>query len=96
MQRSRGLFSGRSRHLARHNRPSKMTISEQIKRFESGDKVVVVPKGNFRDIPHPRYRGRIGRVLGRQGDAYIVEIGVSKSVRKKLVVPEAYLERAKQ
>jgi len=94
MERSHGLFSGRSRRLARHHRPSKLGLSKLIKQFSIGDKVVIVPKGNFRDIPHPRYRGRIGTVVGKRGDAYEVELWISKSTKRMLVVPQRHLEKA--
>ncbi|MEM0074515.1 MAG: hypothetical protein QXR85_00800 [Candidatus Micrarchaeaceae archaeon] len=93
MERSQGLFSGRSRHLSRHHMPSKLGISEIVKQFNIGDKVAIVPKSNFRDIPHPRYRGKIGTVIGKRGSAYEVEINVSKTTRRMLVVPQRHLEK---
>ncbi|MGC8671607.1 MAG: 50S ribosomal protein L21e [Candidatus Micrarchaeia archaeon] len=93
MERSQGLFSGRTRHLARHHAPSKLSINDMVKQFSIGDKVAIVPKGNFRDIPHPRYRGRIGTIKGRRGDAYEVEINVSKTSKRLLIVPQKHLEK---
>ncbi|MEM3781851.1 MAG: hypothetical protein QXT43_02735 [Candidatus Micrarchaeaceae archaeon] len=93
MERSQGLFSGRTRHLSRHHAPSKLGISAIIKQFSIGDKVAIVPKGNFRDIPHPRYRGRIGTVIGKRGSAYEVEVRVSKTAKRILVVPQKHLEK---
>ncbi|MCL5428078.1 MAG: hypothetical protein M1321_02755 [Candidatus Marsarchaeota archaeon] len=92
-QRSHGLFSGRTRNLARHNAPSSLGISRRIKRFEKGDRVVVIPKGNFRNIPHPRYRGRIATVVEKRGDSYVVEMMVSKSMKRTLVVPQMHLNK---
>ncbi len=93
-QRSNGLFSGRTRHLARHHLPSKLSIRSLIKRFKVGDRVAIVPKGNFRDIPHPRYRGRIGEVIEARGSAYVVKIKVSSSTIRKIIVPQRHLEKA--
>ena len=73
--------------------PSRMGISKRIKRLEIGSKVVIMPKGNFRNIPHPRYKGRVGTVLERRGDAYVIEIYVSKSTKRTLIVPQLHLER---
>ncbi len=92
-QRSHGLFSGRTRNLARHNMPSRLGISKKIKHFENGDSVVIMPKGNFRNIPHPRYRGRIATVVEKRGDSYVVEIMVSKSMKRTLIVPQIHLNR---
>ncbi|MGC9037192.1 MAG: 50S ribosomal protein L21e [Candidatus Micrarchaeia archaeon] len=92
MERSHGLFSGRTRHLARHHKPSKLGLTKLVKSFEIGDKVAIVPKGNFRNIPHPRYRGKVGVIKGKRGDAYEVEIWVSKTTRRLLIVPQEHLE----
>ncbi|MDE1871249.1 MAG: 50S ribosomal protein L21e [Candidatus Micrarchaeota archaeon] len=91
-RRSQGLFSGRTRHLARHHKPSRLSISETIKSFKEGDKVAIVPKGNFKNIPHPRYRGKIGKVIERRGNGYVVELNVFRA-KRKLVVPALHLKK---
>ena len=73
--------------------PSKLGISKRIKNLEIGSKVVILPKGNFRNIPHPRYRGRVATVVARRGDSYVVEMMVSKSMKRTLVVPQIHLDR---
>ena len=92
-KRSAGLFSGRTRHLARHHKPSNVRARDIIKDLEIGTKVAIVPKGNFRNIPHPRYRGKIGTIIEKRGTAYVVEIRVMAATRK-LVVPAVHLEKA--
>ena len=91
-ERSHGLFVGRTRHLARHHKPSRLSISSRLKSFKPGDKVVIVPKGNFKDIPHPRYRGRVATVMERRGNAYVVKLNVPKSTSRTLVVNQVHLE----
>ena len=93
-ERSHGLFSGRARHLARHHKPGKLTISDLMKHFSAGDRVAISPKGIFGDIPHPRYRGRVGTVTGKRGGAYVVEFMVSGKTRRTLVVNQRHLEKA--
>ena len=87
--RSNGLFSGRTRYLAKRHKPSQLSITDRIKEVAVGSKVVILPKGNTKDIPHPRYRGRIGEVIEKRGGAYVVEIRVSKSTVRKIIVPKA-------
>jgi large subunit ribosomal protein L21e len=94
MKRSAGLFIGRTRHLARHHRPSSLSVSATIKSFNIGDNVVIVPKGCFKNIPHPRYRGKVGKVIEKRGAAYVVKVNVFNTTRK-LVVPVIHLERAR-
>jgi large subunit ribosomal protein L21e len=93
-ERSHGLFQGRTRHLARHHAPGKLGISKLIKEFKVGDKVAIVPKGNFKDIPHPRYRGRIGVVTEKRGGAYVVELRLTKQTKRMLVINQRHLEKA--
>ncbi len=92
-ERSKGLFSGMTRHLARHHKPSKLRIRDLIKSFDVGEKVAVVPKGSFRDIPHPRYRGKIGVVKEKRGNAYVVEVN-SMSAKRLIIVNNRHLEHA--
>jgi large subunit ribosomal protein L21e len=92
-KRSHGLFSGRTRHLARHHKPNRLTISKLMKNFDVGDKVAIVPKGNFKEIPHPRYRGRVGTVMERRGNAYVVELKLSNKIKRTLIVNQKHLER---
>ncbi len=91
-KRSQGLFSGRTRHLARHHKPSELSVKERIKSFAEGDTVAIVPKGNQKNIPHPRYRGKVGKVLERRGSAYVVELKIMNS-RKRLTVPALHLNK---
>jgi len=91
-RRSQGLFSGRTRHLARHHKPSEMSVRETIKSFKSGDTVAIVPKGSQKNIPHPRYKGKVGKVIERRGSAYVVELNVFRA-KKRLVVPVLHLKK---
>ena len=93
-QRSHGLFVGRTRQLARHHRLSRMGITTLIKNFQIGDRALILPKGNMKNIPHPRYKGRVGTVIEKRGDAYVVLVSTSKSKSVKIIVPQAHLEKA--
>ncbi len=91
--RSRGLFSRHSRNLARHNMPHKISVREIIKEFKPGDKVAIVPKANMKNIPHPRYKGKIASVIEKRGSAYVVELKVFNAT-KRLIVPGLHLKKA--
>jgi large subunit ribosomal protein L21e len=93
-QRSHGLFVGRTRQLARHHKPSRLSITNLIKNFNLNDRVIIIQKGNMPNIPHPRYKGRVGTVIEKRGDAYVVEIATSKSKSVKIIVPQVHLEKA--
>ncbi len=91
-KRSAGLFSGRTRNLARHHKPSAQSVRSYVKDFEIGDKVAIVPKGSVRNIPHPRYKGRIGVIKEKRGNAYVVEVTIMKA-KRTLIVPAIHLDK---
>jgi large subunit ribosomal protein L21e len=91
-KKSAGLFSGRTRHLARHHKPSQLSVGTYIKEFNVGEKAAIVQKGNRSNIPHPRYRGKIGTVVERRGSAYVVEVRTFNAIRK-LTVPVEHMEK---
>ncbi|MDE1810503.1 MAG: hypothetical protein KGH66_00460 [Candidatus Micrarchaeota archaeon] len=91
-KRSQGLFVGKTRHLSRHHRPAALGINEIINDIKVGESVAIVPKGNFSNIPHPRYRGRIVKVVEKRGSAYVVELKMINA-RKTLIVPGIHLQR---
>ncbi len=91
-KRSNGLLSGRTRHLARHHRPSSLSIRTKLKKLEVGEDVAIVPKGNFGNIPHPRYRGKVGKITEVRGNAYVVNIRIDKA-HKKIIVPQMHIEK---
>lgn len=94
MSSSKGLFSRRTRKLSRHMKPSQMGITKMIKSFENGTRVIIKPTGTFKNIPHPRYRGKTATVVEKRGDAYVVEMNVSKSTKRRLIVPQMHLVKA--
>ena len=64
-----------------------------VEEYDDGDRVHLaidpsVPKGQF----HPRFNGRTGTVVGKQGRAYKVEIK-DGSVVKTLIAAPAHLRR---
>ncbi len=91
-KRSLGLIGSRSRNLSRHHKPSDLAVKDFIKQFNIGDKVAIIPKGNVKDAPHPRYKGKIGTVTGKRGQAYIVKVR-DFNAEKVLIVPNRHLEK---
>lgn len=83
MKRSRGLLSGGTRKLRKKKRT---TISEIVKEFKIGDKVVIETKVGP-GMPHPRYKGRYGVIVGARGKAYVVEVTDGSSKKKLIASP---------
>ena len=83
----------RSKLRKRPRDSGKVTISRLLQEFKTGDKVSLslepaVQKG----MPHPRYFGRIGKIVKKQGAAYIVEIKDGNKI-KRLIASAVHLKK---
>lgn len=87
-EKSRGSQHG-ARNKLSSNAREKLTVNEQIKEFEEGEKVRIHINATVTDgRPHQRFHGRTVEVVGKQGEAYKVEFmdgGVSKNLFLKPV-----------
>ena len=90
MRRSLGKMSKRSRALGHAQR--KLTVPGLMGSFKVGDVVAVDSQSQYSGMPHPRYRGRTGTVVGKRGDSYLVRITDGNAV-KELAISPVHLER---
>ena len=67
--------------------PPKPTITDLLRKFEVGDKVHVVIRSSGR-FQHPRFHGKTGTVLAKQGRTYVVEIHDGSLAKKLFLAPE--------
>lgn len=72
---------------------NKLTVNQLVKPFKEGDNVVIDLKVRYTGMPHPRYRGRHGTVVGTRGKAYLVKIRDGR-MEKELVIPGVHLQQA--
>lgn len=57
--------------------------------YNVGDKVCIVPNPAIcSGLPHRRYYGRVGTVVGRRGKAYIVEVFLGNKRKELFIAPE--------
>jgi large subunit ribosomal protein L21e len=70
-----------------------LTVATSLKGFEIGTKVQIVPYVKLEDFPHPKYAGRVGRVMGKQGNAFVVEL-MDGNMRKYLITSSVHLKAA--
>jgi large subunit ribosomal protein L21e len=88
MKGSKG-FRRRTRSLRIKPRErGKLKISRYLQRFNEGETVSISIDPSYQAIPHPRFKGRSGRVTGKQGRCYFVEIMDGKKKKEVLVAPE--------
>jgi len=92
VRRSLGKLSKRTRLLKRSARRP-LTIKRKLSRLKVGDKVHLTPISTP-SMPHPRYRGRTGSVIGLRGRAYVVEI-TDYNATKRLIIEGVHLTKVK-
>lgn len=73
-------------------RRTRLGTTKLLQKFDIGDKVCIDLQSGYTGMPHPRYRGRSGTVIGRQGEAYVVEIK-DMNARKKLIITGVHLKK---
>ena len=88
MKRSLGKMSKRTRLLGAAKR--RLTPTVLVKKYKIGDMVILDHQSKYEGMPHPRYRGRVGRIIAQRGRAYEIEIK-DGNCTKMLVVPPVHL-----
>ena len=59
-----------------------------MREFNIQDRVSISIDPSYQNIPHPRYQGRCGPIVGKQGRSYFVAIKDGRVDKKILVNPE--------
>jgi len=69
----------------------KIPVTKYLQNFNTGDVVVVKHEPAIHDgMPHPRFKGITGKILGKQGTAYQVQVKDGDSY-KTLIVAAVHL-----
>jgi large subunit ribosomal protein L21e len=66
----------------------KISIRLRLQKFEENDKVSINIDPKYQKIPHPRFHGLTGKVIGSQGRAYCIAIRDGNKKKTILVTPE--------
>ena len=76
-------------HKTRHKLRAKeqVTVNKILSKFELGDKVCINIQPAIHNFPHPKFQGRIGNIVGKRGDSFIVEVSDLSSKKKVIVSP---------
>ena len=92
MKRSSGKFSKRTRCLRKRAGEKSIPMRRLLSSFDIGDKVCISLAPSQEGLPHPRYRGRHGVIVGMRGKSYVIDVKVGNSY-KRLIVPGMHLAR---
>ncbi len=93
VKRSNGKMNGYSRLMGRNKR--KLTIADYIKEFEENEVVLIDIQPKMDSMPPLRYKNKSGKIIGKQGKVYKVQIKDGKKTKVLLVSP-IHLKRLKK
>lgn len=91
MKGSHGKMSGTRRKLKKGEK-EKITPTRYLKHFDEGDMIQIkIDSSSHRGMPHPRFQGRVGEVIGKKGKSYRLKVK-DKNKEKELVVSPEHLK----
>lgn len=89
VKRSKGFLSKTTKMLKKDR---KLTIREFMKKLNIGDKVTISIKPIYSGMPHRRYNGISGEIIGKRGNSYLVKIK-NGDAEKTLIINPIHLEK---
>ncbi|MDI6798674.1 MAG: 50S ribosomal protein L21e [Candidatus Aenigmarchaeota archaeon] len=64
-------------------------ITKFLQEFERDQRVVILQEpSSQKGMPHPRFKGKIGKIIDKRGKSYIVEIVDGNKVKRIISRPE--------
>ena len=85
---SRGLRTGTRRKL-RKDQGSKFTVTPYLRKFSRDQKVTVkMDPSSHKGMPHSRFKGAAGKIVGTRGDSYLVEVNLGNKKKTIISTPE--------
>lgn len=93
MPKRMGSFRKKTRHkLAKYER-GKISIKKYLQKLNLGDKVCLKAEPAIQHgMYNPRFHGKFGTVVGKQGDCYIIQL-MDKHKEKSFIVHPVHLEK---
>ena len=90
MRKSRGYRAGTRRLLKKKPRErGKTTISKLLYEYQPGWRVVIrIDSSIQKGMPHKRYHGKVGTIIGKRGRSYIVSVAQGGAIKNIIVRPE--------
>ncbi|MCX6675884.1 MAG: 50S ribosomal protein L21e [Methanothrix sp.] len=64
-------------------------VVRAIQEFEPGSKVhVIIDPSKHKGMPHPRFHGKTGEVIGKRGRAFVLRITDGDATKTVITLPE--------
>jgi len=88
VKKSRG-FRAKTRFKIRQKVAYRPPITKFLQEFNKNQAVVILQEpSSQRGMPHPRFKGQMGKVIGRRGKSYIIQIVDGNKAKKLISAPE--------
>jgi len=90
MKKSKGYRSKTRRLLSKKPREKgKSRLSKLLHEYREGNSVVVkIDPSVQKGMPHRRYHGKIGIIVGKRGRGYVVNVNQGDAAKEIIVRPE--------
>jgi len=91
MVKSTKGIRNRTRHILRKKPRQRglSPITHHFQKFETGDlAAIVIDPSVHRGMPHRRFHGLTGRIIGRRGVAYLVDLKVGNKHKTIISYPD--------
>jgi len=88
VKKSRGFRQSTRKKLGQ--KPSyRPAITKFLQEFNEGQGVVIsLEPSSHKGMPFPRFKGKVGKVVGKRGNSYIVELFDGNKMKKVISRPE--------
>ena len=64
-------------------------VVRAIQEFKEGDKDhVLIDSSKHKGMPHPKFHGRTGEVVGKRGRAFVLKVTDGNSSKTVIAIPE--------
>jgi large subunit ribosomal protein L21e len=90
LRKSKG-YRAKTRRLLRKSprERGKMRLSKLLHGYQPGNSVVIkIDSSVQKGMPHRRYHGKVGTVIGMRGKSYVVSVTQGDAVKEIIVRPE--------
>jgi large subunit ribosomal protein L21e len=90
LRKSKGYRAGTRQLLKKKPRErGKLGLSKLLHEYKAGSNVVIkIDPSVQKGMPHRRYHGRVGTIIGKRGGSYIVSVSQGDAVKEVIVRPE--------
>jgi len=88
VKKSRG-FRARTREKLTQKPAYRPAITKFLQEFKRDQKVVILQEpSSHKGMPHPRFKGKIGKIIDKKGKSYILEVIDGNKVKRIISRPE--------